>query len=229
MKRKIFLVIIFFALGLFFIAMVFPEITLLTTLENIKASHDKWVSLYQDSPFKIISYFMLFNTVMAMLPIPGISMISLLGGSLFGFIPGMIYTSLATAIGNLGGFFLGRYLFQDYIYQRYGDKLIVFQEDWKRDGAIALFSLRLFPFIPSFVANFIMGVSSLGWWTFFWISWVGRIPMVLVYTWGGVQIAKINTLEDILSPKVTMAFIVMALLPWVLKILFKKRSDKGKI
>lgn len=205
-----------------FVFIIFSDLTIYATLENIKASHDKWVALYLEHPVRIISMFMIFNIFMAMLPVPGISMISFLGGSIFGFFPGVIYSSIATAIGNLGGFFIGRYLLRDFVYIRYGDKLIVFKDDWKREGALALFSFRLFPFIPSFVANLIMGVSNLWWWTFFWVSWVGRIPMVLVYTWGGVQIAKIESLVDILSPGVISAFILLGSLPWIFKFILKK-------
>ena len=182
------IIIVFLSLYVFF-----PEITIYTTFEHIKASHEKWVALYHANPFKVVSYVMLFNAFMAMLPVPGITMISLLGGSIFGFIPGVVYTSLATAIGNLGGFFIARYFLHDYVYERYGDKLRIF------------------------VANLIMGVSSLKWWSFFWVSWLGRIPMVLVYTWSGVQIAKIRSLEDILSPSIVVAFSLLAALPWILK------------
>ena len=200
----------------------FPEVTLFTTLENIKASHDKWVALYQQNPAKIISIFFIFNAVMAMLPVPGISMISLLGGSIFGFTAGVIYSSVATAIGNLGGFFIDRYFLQYYVCERYGEKLGVFRTSFQVEGTMALFSFRLFPFVPSFVANLIMGVSPLSWWNFFWASWVGRIPMVLVYTWSGVQIAKVKSLEDILSPGIVVAFILLAATPWVFRMIFKR-------
>lgn len=200
----------------------FPEVTLFTTLENIKASHDEWVAMYQQNPAKIISIFFIFNTIMAMLPVPGISMISLLGGSIFGFTAGVIYSSVATAIGNLGGFFIARYFLQDYVYERYGEKLGVFRSSFQVEGTMALFSFRLFPFVPSFVANLIMGVSPLHWWNFFWASWVGRLPMVVVYCWSGVQIAKVRSLEDILSPGIVIAFILLAAAPWMFRMIFKR-------
>lgn len=219
--KKIFLFFIILGFVFLVLYLVFPEMTVYTTLDHIKASHDKWVALYLENPVKVITIFMLFNTFMAMLPVPGISMISLIGGSVFGFIPGVIYSSVATAVGNLGGFFIARYFLQDYVYSRYGEKLRLFRSEWQSEGTMALFSFRLFPFVPSFVANLVMGVSSLKWWSFFWVSWVGRIPMVLVYTWSGVQIAKIASLEDILSPGIVAAFILLALLPWILKLILK--------
>jgi uncharacterized membrane protein YdjX (TVP38/TMEM64 family) len=220
--RKLLIFCIIFLCFVLLLFLFFPDLLGYMTLESIKGSHEKWVALYNASPAKIVSYFIIFNIVMAMLPIPGISMISLLGGSLFGFFPGLIFSSIATAIGNLGGFLLSRYFLQDWVKTRYGDHLIVFRSEWQAQGSLALFSFRLFPFIPSFVANFVMGVSSLKWWTFFWVSWIGRIPMVIVYTWSGVQIAKINTLEDVLDVKIVISFILLGLLPWCLKFILKK-------
>lgn len=220
--KKIYTFLIIVLVVLLSLYLFFPEVTLFTTLENIKASHGKWVALYQENPVKIVSIFFIFNTFMAMLPVPGISMISLLGGTLFGFVPGMLYSSVATAIGNLGGFFIARYFLQDYVYSRYKDHLSLFSQSFQLEGTMALFSFRLFPFIPSFVANLIMGVSPLHWWNFFWASWIGRIPMVVVYTWSGVQIAKVKSLEDILSPGIVIAFILLAALPWIFRLVIKK-------
>lgn len=219
---KLFLFVVLIVIIVIGIYLFSNELTFLSTLESIKATHDKWVAVYLAHPPKFIIKFILFNIFMAMLPVPGISMISFFGGTIFGFWPAFFYSSIATAIGNLGGFFLGRYFLQNYVHAKYGDKLIVFRDEWQKSGAMALFTMRLFPFIPSFVANLIMGVSLLHWWTFFWVSWIGRIPMVVVYAWSGVQVAKIESLEDILSPKIIIAFLLLGTLPWVLKTVIKK-------
>ena len=221
-KISFFILTLLISAGLIYL--IFPDMIAFMTLENIKASHDKWVAIYQQRPFEIISYFFLFNMTAAMLPIPGISMISLLGGSMFGFFPGLAISSFATAVGNLAGFLLSRYFFQDWVKNLYGNQLRVFRKEWQSEGAFALFSFRLFPFIPSFVANYVMGVSALHWWTFFWVSWIGRIPMVIVYTWSGVQVAKIEKIEDILSPNIVASFIALGILPWVCKFAVKKLS-----
>lgn len=200
----------------------YPEIYALTDFKMIQYTHEKWTVLYKEKPFLIGGAFFLFNMFMAMLPVPGISMISLLGGALFGFTAGFLLSSAATATGNLGGFFLARYFLYDWVHEKYGHRAEVFKKDWQNNGALALFSLRLFPLIPSFVANLIMGVSPLHWWTFFWVGWLGRIPMVLFYTLAGVQIAKIRQVEDILSLPVLVSFSLLALAPWLLKLIYKK-------
>lgn len=211
---------------IFLLKYLVPELEVLDSLASIKSYHDRWLVIYQQAPLKILLFFFLFNMMMAALPVPGISMISFIGGMLFGFTTGALLSSIATALGNLIGFFIARYFLQEWILKRYGENARIFKEEWQNEGTMALLSFRLFPFIPSFVANLIMGVSNLHWWTFFWASWVGRIPMVVVYTWAGVQFAKIEGLEDILSPKVALAFIILALLPWVLKLIKSYRDKK---
>ncbi|AUN97566.1 DedA family protein [Bacteriovorax stolpii] len=211
---------------IFLLKYLVPELEMLDSLASIKSYHDRWLVIYQQAPLKILSFFFLFNMMMAALPVPGISMISFIGGMLFGFTKGALLSSIATAVGNLIGFLIARYFLQEWILKRYGENARIFKEEWQNEGTMALLSFRLFPFIPSFVANLIMGVSNLHWWTFFWASWVGRIPMVVVYTLAGVQFAKIEGLEDILSPKVALAFIILALLPWGFKLIKSYRDKK---
>lgn len=196
-----------------------PELERLESLSAIKSYHDKWLVLFEQNPFKISAIFLLINTVMAALPIPGISMISFIGGMLFGFWQGALFSSVATAVGNLCGFFIARYFLQEWVLKKYGETARIFKNEWQSEGVLALLSFRLFPFVPSFVANLIMGISNLHWWTFFWASWLGRIPMVVVYAWAGVQFSQIETLGDILGPKVVAAFIALAALPWIFKLL----------
>lgn len=216
MKKPVFF---FFALigVVILLKWLVPELEVLESFSSIKSYHDEWLLFYEKAPLKIIFFFIAFNTLMAALPVPGISMISFVGGMLFGFWQGALLSSLATAVGNLLGFFVARYFLQDWILKRFGENARIFKEEWQNEGTMALLSFRLFPFIPSFVANLIMGISNLHWWTFFWASWLGRIPMVTVYTWAGVEFAKIEGLEDILSPKVVMAFLILALFPWGFK------------
>lgn len=211
------MVLVVFAVNQFF-----PDFIKLTDFRMISSMREEWRALYLSRPAFYLSAFFLFNILMAMLPVPGISMISLLGGALFGFYWGFGLSSLATALGNLGGFYIARFLLRDWVMQKYGEKVKIFQKDWQTNGALALFSMRLFPLVPSFVANLIMGVSPLKAWTFFWVGWVGRIPMVLFYTLAGVQIGSINSLDDIITMPVIISFALLALAPWGGKYLLQK-------
>ncbi len=221
MKKPITFLLIM-VVAIFILNWFFPEIFVFTDFRFIQTAHADWIERYQANPIKIMTIYFFFNVVMAMMPVPGISMISFLGGALFGFFSGFLLSSFATALGNLGGFFLARTFLYDWVMDKYGERVTVFKKDWQTNGALALFSMRLFPLIPSFVANLIMGVSPLHWWTFFWVGWLGRIPMVLFYTLAGVQIASIKNVEDIISVPVLVSFGLLAVAPWFFKWLWNK-------
>ncbi len=207
----------------------YPEIFTFTDFRFIRTAQTKWIESYHANPIKILSIYFIFNALMAMMPVPGISMISFLGGALFGLKLGFLLSSTATALGNLGGFYLARTFLHDWVMQKYGERVSVFKKDWQTNGALTLFSMRLFPLIPSFVANLIMGVSPLHWWTFFWVGWLGRIPMVLFYTLAGVQVATIKNVEDILSAPVFVSFGLLAVAPWVLKWIWRKMKVEKSV
>jgi uncharacterized membrane protein YdjX (TVP38/TMEM64 family) len=218
-KPLLFLLVVFGSLGL--IKFFFPEALALADFDLLDIYRQRWIEYYGLSPIKILLFYFGFNTLLATLPVPGISAISFLGGALFGFPKAVAISSLATAIGNLGGFFLARYFLQDWVMKNYASKIKNFNKNWQRDGAMTLFSMRLFVFIPSFVANLIMGVSPLKAWTFFWVSWAGRIPIVIVYAYAGATLSQVNSLEDILSMPIILALTVLALMPWIVSYLYK--------
>ncbi len=218
-KPLVFLIVVFGSLGL--MKIFFPEALALADFDVLDVYRQKWSEFYSQSPVKILLFYFGFNTFLAMLPVPGISAISFLGGALFGFPEAVVISSVATAIGNLGGFFLARYFLQEWVMKNYASKIKNFNKNWQRDGAMTLFSLRLFVLIPSFIANLIMGVSPLKPWTFFWVSWVGRIPIVVVYAYAGATLSQVSSLEDILSVPIIIALTVLALMPWIVSYLYK--------
>lgn len=221
MKTKpiIFLILLILFFGVVFY--YFPEISSMVEFSNIKKHQGEWANFYRLYPIEVISVYFLLNAFIATLPLPGISMISFVGGVLFGFYHAVIISSLATAVGNLGGFLMSRYFLQDWVRTRYASQIKSYGENWENKAAMTLFTMRLFVFIPSFVANMIMGISSLKAWTFFWVSWVGRFPVIIVYAFGGEKISEINSFREILSPPLVIAFISLAFTPWILKFVLK--------
>lgn len=207
---------------------LFPQILSFTDFRMIQSMQNDWHAIYLKRPAFYLSAFFFMHVFLAMLPVPALSMLSFLGSAVFGFGWGFTLSSVATALGNLGAFFLARLFLYDFVMEKFGSKVEIFKKDWQTNGALALFSLRLFPVAPSFIANLIMGVSPLNPWTFFWVSWVGRIPILLFYSLAGVEVAKISRIEDILSPQVLISFALMAIAPWVFRFLYQKTKSKRK-
>jgi uncharacterized membrane protein YdjX (TVP38/TMEM64 family) len=87
----------------------------------------------------------------------------------------------------------------------------------EKDGGFYLFTLRLLPVVPFFVINMGMGLTPLRAFTFYWVSQLGMLPGTLVYINAGSELAKIESLGDILSPTLIGSFVLLGIFPLLVK------------
>jgi uncharacterized membrane protein YdjX (TVP38/TMEM64 family) len=87
----------------------------------------------------------------------------------------------------------------------------------QKDGGFYLFTLRLLPVVPFFVINMVMGLTPLRTSTFYWVSQLGMLPGTLVYVNAGSELAKIESLGDILSPTLIGSFVLLGIFPLLVK------------
>ena len=80
-----------------------------------------------------------------------------------------------------------------------------------------MFAVRLIPIFPYFVINLVMGLTKMKTWTFFWVSLVGMLAGTIVYVNAGSELAKIDTMKGILSPRMIIAFALLGLFPLAAK------------
>ena len=80
-------------------------------------------------------------------------------------------------------------------------------------GAFYLFTLRLIPAIPFFLINLAMGLTPMKTRTFYWVSQVGMLAGTLAYVNAGTQLARINSLGDVLSPGLLGSLVLLGVLP----------------
>ena len=116
---------------------------------------------------------------------------------MFGLIP-VLLTSFASSIGSTLCFLMSRFVLRNYIenkYQKYVEKVnfgIV-------KTVFLLIFLRLSPIFPFFIVNLIFGLTRMKATTFYIISQIGMLIGTVVFVNAGVQLAKINSINDILS------------------------------
>lgn len=151
------------------------------------------------------------------LSLPGAAILTLAGGALFGLFSGSIVVSFASTIGATLAFLAARFLFKDSIQAKFSERLKAINAGITRDGAFYLFTLRLVPLFPFFVINVLMGLTTLKTRTFYWVSQLGMLPGTLVYVNAGTQLAKIETLSDILSPALVGSLVLLGVFPLITK------------
>jgi pyruvate/2-oxoglutarate dehydrogenase complex dihydrolipoamide dehydrogenase (E3) component/uncharacterized membrane protein YdjX (TVP38/TMEM64 family) len=187
------------------------------SLDYFKAQQTRFMDYYHASPWQTALIFFLIYVAVTGLSLPGAALMTLVAGAIFGLLWGTIIVSFASAIGATLAFLVARFVLQDWVQSKFGDRLRTVNEGVKRDGAFYLFTMRLVVVIPFFVINLVMALTPIRTVTFYLISQIGMFPGTIVYVNAGTQIARIESAGDILSPGLIISFALIGLFPLIAK------------
>ena len=208
-------IIIFFLVSI--MAGFFFDIGQYLSFETIKEQHEKLILLIESN---FIFYFILFffiYIIVTAFALPFAAIKTVLAGALFGLIPGVILTSFASSIGSTLCFLMSRFVLRDFVQNKYSKYLDKINKGIKEDGIYYLFFLRLSPIFPFFIINLVFGLTKMKTMTFYIISQIGMLIGTVVFVNAGVQLSKISSMSDILSFNLILSFILIGLVPLIIK------------
>ncbi|OGG93285.1 MAG: pyridine nucleotide-disulfide oxidoreductase [Candidatus Lambdaproteobacteria bacterium RIFOXYD2_FULL_50_16] len=188
----------------------------------LKDQQTRFVDLYEQFPVIVLASYFLIYLAFTGLNFPSSTLLTLLAGALFGFIPGLILVSFASSLGALTAFGISRFLLKDSVEARFGAKLEKINQGLSEDGVFYLLSLRLIPVIPFFMVNSLMGLTGIRAWTFYWASQLGMIPGTAVYVYAGLELSRLEGLSGIVEPRLWIAFSLLGLFPWFARWLIRQ-------
>lgn len=172
---------------------------------------------FQSKPtFTLGLYFFIYVFVTAF-SLPGAAIMTLLGGAVFGLFWGVLVVSFASTIGASLAFLASRFLLRDWVKAKFKRRYDKVKQEFDKNGISFVFSVRLVPFIPFFVANLIFGLTPIRLSHFYLASQIGMLPGTIVYVNAGKQLGQLKSFSGILSPSLIVAFTTLALLPWISK------------
>ena len=164
----------------------------------------------------VLGFFAFYVAVTA-LSLPGAVVMTLAAGALFGLLWGTVLVSFASTIGATLAFTVVRFLFRDYVQQRYGASLATVNRGVEREGAFYLFTLRLVPAFPFFLINILMALTPIRTLTFYLVSQVGMLAGTMVYVNAGTHLAVLQSPGDILSFDLIASFTLLGIFPLIAK------------
>jgi len=186
-------------------------------LEYLKSSKSLFISYYEQNPMLVLGSYFLSYVVMTAFSLPGAVWMTLGGGAFFGLLTGTFVVSFASTIGATLAMLISRFLLRDWVHGRFKQQMKTINSGIQKDGGFYLFTLRLLPVVPFFVINMVMGLTPLRTSTFYWVSQLGMLPGTLVYVNAGSELAKIESLGDILSPTLIGSFVLLGIFPLLVK------------
>lgn len=202
------------------------------SLEYIKSRQQDFNQFYTGNTVLSITVFFLIYVLTTALSIPGAAVLTLLAGALFGLLTGTILVSFASTLGATLAFLVSRFLLQETVQKKFAAKLEIINRGVEREGEYYLFTLRLIPVFPFFVINLVMGLTPIRTVKFWIVSQIGMLPGTIVYIFAGTQLAQVDSLKDILSPDLILAFVLLGLFPLLAKktvgfINRRKKANQG--
>ena len=150
------------------------------------------------------------------------------GGAFFGLFAGTVIVSFASSIGATLAMLIARFLLRDFVQSRFASQMETINSGINKEGGFYLFTLRLVPAVPFLVINLGMGLTSLRALTFYWVSQLGMFPGTLVYINAGSELAKIESLGDILSPTLIGSFVLLGIFPLLVKKILAFIAKRGR-
>ncbi|MCB0390764.1 MAG: TVP38/TMEM64 family protein [Bdellovibrionales bacterium] len=217
MKKKqlkfILLIAILTAISAFFIF----DLGQYLDFSYLKQQKDTLHEYYQNHKFAALFAYLIIYIIVTALSLPGATVLTLMGGAIFGLLTGVIIVSFASTIGATLAFLSARFILRESIEKKFGDKLVTINKGIANEGSFYLLTLRLIPLFPFFVINLVMGLTQIKTWRFFLVSQIGMLPGTAVYVNAGTQLAQINSLKGILSPQLLLSFALLGIFPLIAK------------
>jgi uncharacterized membrane protein YdjX (TVP38/TMEM64 family) len=202
------------------------------TLQSLKDAQHWFAEMYALEPMLVTALFVLLFATITALTLPGAAVMMLAAGASFGLLWGSVISTFASAAGATLAMLATRYLFRDAVAEKFSKQISQIDQRINTDGVYYLISLRLAPIIPFFVVNWIVGLTQMRVWSFFWSSFVGMFAGTAAYVNAGTQLASINSFADVFSLTIIASLLLLAVMPlllrWVVRRLETSKATNTK-
>ncbi|MDF0676934.1 MAG: TVP38/TMEM64 family protein [Nitrospira sp.] len=217
MGRLVVVTLFLAAIGAFY----FFDLMAYLSLDVLKANRDKLFAFTEEHYWSAVGLFILTYVAQTAFSLPGATLMTLTGGFLFGSLWAALYVNIGATTGATLAFLAARYLFHGWVEQRFGNRLAAFQEGFTQNAFNYLLTLRLIPLFPFFLVNLLSGLTRVKAGTYVVATALGIIPGSLAYTFAGRQLSTINTLAELASPRLLLAFTLLGLL-FLMPVVYRK-------
>ncbi|APC92228.1 putative membrane protein [Francisella sp. MA067296] len=201
------------------------------SLNELKENYQSIIAFTNSHFLLSILFFSCAYIAVVALSIPGATIMTLLGGLLFGLLLGSFVVVVAATLGASVVFFAVRTALGDFLKTKAKRSIEKMRRGFEKDVFNYLLVLRLIPIFPFFIINISAGLLGVKFRDFFWATFLGIIPGSVVYIWVGTSFAYVIQQGDevnlgiILEPQFILPIIALAILS-VVPVFIKKLNKK---
>ena len=199
------------------------------TLTGLVGRRDELIAFCNANMGLMVAAYVGTFILCAALSVPGAAAtLTLAAGMVFGLPLGMALAAGAATIGATVSFLIARHLLHDWVHARFARAFAVIDRGIARDGAFYLFMMRLVIVFPFFMVNPVMGLTDMRVRTFMLASFLGMVANTFVWVNAGTMLAKVDSLDDVLSLETALALALIGVLPLLLRYGWRRlRGPRG--
>ena len=208
-KIALALILSVFLFGLF-IVQYMPQ-----GMSSIQANAFMVLNYLKDNPVFGTCLFIGFYFIANAVPMPFISLLTILAGYLFGTINALIIASFVSALGASCLFLVSRYLLKDWVIiflNKRAPKLIKMTKKSHFWNAV---SIRLIPGMPFFVPSIALSFTDISLRKFYFSTQLGLLFTLFIFVNAGSHLALLESVNDIFNPQLIVSMLLLALAPFL--------------
>jgi uncharacterized membrane protein YdjX (TVP38/TMEM64 family) len=184
------------------------------------------LAFMQNGPWGVLIYVILY-AVRPLILFPS-TILTLAGGFVFGPVPGVMYTIIASNISSTIAFFVGRFFGAGIFKDDGSDNLIQRYARRMRENSFETVMIMRFIFLPYDAVSYLAGFLRIKYLPFILATALGSIPGTMAFIGFGASIETFDGVLPKLNP-VTLGFSAAILIVSIaLSRLFKKREGISK-
>jgi uncharacterized membrane protein YdjX (TVP38/TMEM64 family) len=197
------------------------------TLDTIKANRDALLQFTQAHfAAALVIAFLIYVAAVAF-SLPGGLLLSLAMGFVFGRWVGTVLVVVAATVGATIVFLAARYIFADAARERLGTLGEKINAGFTENAFNYMLFLRLVPAFPFFLVNLAPAFTSIPLRTYVLATFIGIIPGTFVFVNLGETLARIDSLQGLVSVETLGAFALLGLLALVPIVIRKLKSKRA--
>ncbi|MCH9770294.1 MAG: TVP38/TMEM64 family protein [Gammaproteobacteria bacterium] len=197
-------------------------------------AHYKQLEMWKHQHYVLmVLAFMAFYIVAVAVSLPGALFITILGGFLFGIIPGTIYVVISATIGASIIFLAVKTALGDWLQGKASGWVSRMEKGFQENAFNYLLSIRFMPIFPFWVINIVPAILNIPLRTYVAATFLGIIPGTAVYVSVGnglgslLAAGKEPNLGVIFKPEIIIPIVALAVLS-LIPVVVKKIKNRNK-
>lgn len=203
------------------------------SLDYLASKEGALRSFQSDHPYLLYSIVFVIYTIGFAIGLPFAALMTIIVGWFFDFIPALILSSVGSSVGAALTFMTSRYFFRERMEKWLGGTMERFKHELDDGAPFYLFVSRLIPQIPFVLVNLVMGLSPISLRTFFWVSQLSMLPVLIIFVWIGNSLPSLGTIADkgissVLSWQLMLGIAAMGIVPLMIRLGLNWYQSRGE-